>query len=220
MPNEPSDVRGAAEERPGILGLLVTAERSLVTGCARHPISYDGVNLAATWITGAGQYAKGSIMGEFTAPDPKVWEEMVEQGLFPEQCPVCSRVNLRNGPDYCAHYWGTVYDGALIDGPYAEEFEGLWAKLEPIYQSPNDIQALGLIKKLRKAGLDEVARAVVDSNKLWWLRDVKAKILIDAEASMASGTGWSLYHDEHGWFDGIMDHLRLAVEIGDQVVRN
>jgi hypothetical protein len=157
-------------------------------------------------------------MTERTGGDPEAWEELVEQGLYPEQCPVCARVNFRNADDYCIHYWGTEYDGSLIDGPYANEFEEIWSRLEGIYQTHNDIQALGLIKRLRQAGLDDIARAVMDSNKLWWLREVGDKVFIDAEASMASGTGWSLYHRQEGWFEGIMRPLRKAVEIGSQLV--
>jgi hypothetical protein len=141
---------------------------------------------------------------------------MEEDGLFPERCPICHRLNARNGDDYCEHYWGTTYDHELIDGPYAEEFEALWSMVENTYQTTNDVQADGFLRLLREAGLDEIASAVVDTDKFWWMSEVTDKVFIDAEASPASGTGWSLYHREPKWFEGVLDRMRKAAELGQK----
>jgi hypothetical protein len=154
-------------------------------------------------------------MPESSDRDMQTWEELFERGLFPERCPICQRVNLRNGPDYCSHWWGTEYDGELVEGPYCDECEGLWSQLYDLYQSPRDIKARGLIKKLRKSGLEDIARALVANDKSWWLPDVHAKVFIEPEASMVSGQGWSLYHVDPKWFEVIMERLRRAAQIAN-----
>lgn len=138
---------------------------------------------------------------------------MYEHGLFPERCPICGRVNFRNGPDYCAHWWGTEYDGSLVDGPYYEEFEELWGVLAEVYESPDAEESEQLIDLLNAGGLADLAKGLVQYDKMWWLSEVKSKVYIEPEASMVSGEGWSLYQQETGWFDGIMSQLRQRVEI-------
>jgi hypothetical protein len=140
---------------------------------------------------------------------------MEEHGLFPERCPLCDRINFRNGPDYCAHWWGTEYDGSLIDGPFSEEYETLWTHLSEAYDTPDDIAAARLIARLKEAGLTRIAKALREFDKVWWLSGVEYRVYIEPQMSMVSGEGWSLYEEEPGWFVDIMTQLRKAAAIAD-----
>jgi hypothetical protein len=157
-----------------------------------------------------GQRARSAdIVG--SSQENTMASDAVEDGGYPEPCPICSRVNFRVPNDHCEHFWAAVYDCEVIDGPYATEFEHLWATLDNAYQSTDDEGARLLLRKLRQGGLTGVAKALVEGDKLWWLKRVKHKNFIDAEASMASGTGWNLYEEEAGWFEDTMRQLRSAV---------
>jgi hypothetical protein len=138
---------------------------------------------------------------------------MYENGLFPERCPLCNRVNFRNGPDYCEHWWGEEYDGSLVNGPYSEEFEELWALLSNIYEQGERSEAEDLITGLRAARLIDLAQALTQYDKTWWLKDVKYKAYIEPEASMVSGDGWSLYHEDPKWFEQTMAQLRAGAHV-------
>ena len=135
-----------------------------------------------------------------------------EEG-FPESCPICSRVNFGAPDDHCEHYWATVYDGEMFGGPYAQEFEALWHTLDSAYQSTDDARAKRLLRELRRDKLKHIAQAMVDSDRLWWLDELEHKNYIEAEASLASGTGWNLYQAKDGWFEATMRDLRKAVAI-------
>jgi hypothetical protein len=84
------------------------------------------------------------------------------------------------------------------------------------WQSEDEAQSKRFIKRLQTAGLKDVAKALRNDEKLWWLDDVQHRILIKAVASPASGSGWSLYDENPDWFLPIMEHLRKAVDISNR----
>ena len=153
-----------------------------------------------------------------STPDHAEGFAEAEEGFFPEPCPVCSRVNFRWADDYCEHFWATVYDGEMIDGPFSSEFEELWSRLHHAYQATDDVRAERLIEMLHAKELSAVAEAMVNEEKLWWLDQVRFKNVIEPEASLASGSGWNLYQLQDGWFVETMRELRIAVEIARKTV--
>ncbi|HEX5387665.1 MAG TPA: hypothetical protein VFW66_13260 [Gemmatimonadales bacterium] len=85
-----------------------------------------------------------------------------------------------------------------------------------MYDSPDDEESERLVNQLNAAGLTDIARALVQYDKTWWLGGVEHKVYIEPEASMVSGEGWSLYHEDPGWFDHLMAQLRTAGKIASQ----
>jgi hypothetical protein len=129
-------------------------------------------------------------------------------------CPVCKRENRRGEGPLCDHYLGYLYDHEFFDDTRAREYESLWGTLENAYQDLD--LAVMLVEKLHSAGLDEIATALKNDDKFWWLEGLEQVIDIYAQASLASGTG-SLSHGAHGtdrdWYDEILGKLRRANQI-------
>lgn len=147
-------------------------------------------------------------------PSDELENGTFDEGSFPERCPICMRINFRTiDDDYCEHFWATVYDGEMTNGPFSADFERLWSTLDNFYQTTDDPGAARLMKHLRLEGLGEVADALVNSDKLWWLDRVEHKNFIDAEASLASGSGWNLYSVTEDWFEEIIRQMERASSI-------
>ena len=156
-------------------------------------------------------------MGESTSDNNESLDG-AEEGFFPERCPICSRINFKRADDYCEHFWGATYDNEMIDGPFSQEFEELWAALQDTYQATDDTQVRLLITNLHANGLAEIAEATVNCDKFWWLSRVIHKNFIEPEASLASGSGWNLYQEEDGWFEGTIRQLRTAVQVAREAI--
>ena len=128
------------------------------------------------------------------------------------RCPICNRENGSWDEDFCEHYWGTIYDNELLRGPYDVEYEKLWGTLESVYQDLDHPLSSSILQRLREAGLDDVAKALEEDNKFWWL-DISNAVFIDAKASLASGTGYFLYDTDLSWFDTVLQKLRRGNEV-------
>lgn len=99
------------------------------------------------------------------------------------RCPICDRENGRGDGDWCSHYLAFVYDHEYVDGPEAEEYEELWQALEEV---ANDLEAPGhaqLLPALRRAKLADVAKALDNDDKFWWIPE-KNSVFIDARTRL------------------------------------
>jgi hypothetical protein len=153
----------------------------------------------------------------FERPSEELNNDPLSEEGYPERCPICERINFTSPDDYCEHFWATVYDNEMIAGPFANDFERLWSTLDDTYQTTDDIHAHRLMEDLRQAGLAEIAEALLNSDKLWWLYRAPHKNVIDAEASLASGSGWNLYQEKAGWFEQTIQQMQRAAEIVSRI---
>lgn len=154
-------------------------------------------------------------MSESSEAGERAWQEAVDNGDDPERCPICGRTNLPWQHDYCEHHWGTLYDGELSDCTPGEEFERLWTVCNEVSQYADDIKAHSYIARLRTAHLDEIARALKNEDKYWWLENVGGRVRIEPKDSPASGAGWSLYDKSPTWFDGLLGQMREAAALSN-----
>jgi hypothetical protein len=143
----------------------------------------------------------------------EVMEENTDEDIH--LCPICDRSNGAHDEDFCNHFWGAIYDHEFWFGPRREEFapyRALWESLEDIYYevSIRRVQTR-LLKKLRDVGLQEVADALKNEDRFWWI-DKNYSIFIDAKASLNSGTGYFIYEPGRDWFAGILRTMQRALD--------
>ena len=89
----------------------------------------------------------------------------------------------------------------------------MWELLTAAYETADAEEADCLLTRVTAVGSAEIAKALAESSKIWWLSRVRNKVYIEPGASMVSGEGWSLYEEKPAWFADIMAQLRKAASV-------
>lgn len=125
------------------------------------------------------------------------------------KCPICKRVNGAGDGDFCEHYQGYIYDDEFFDAACAEEFNLLWHSLERIYHDRDEPASDRIIDLLNQRGFSEIATALENDDVYWWTDSLQT-VPIEAEASLASGSGLVLYASDADEIGRVMQLLREA----------
>jgi len=137
-------------------------------------------------------------------------EKLTPEGnIATERCPICDRLNSPGACDHCRHFFGSYWDGDVINSAGFEAFDTVWSELTSIFcdlQAEDwdfeDVRGLGRIEVLSLAWEEASSSSALVELIAF---DEGPRIVTDG---MLSGEGCSLYLDDFSEVVSLLEEIR------------
>lgn len=125
-----------------------------------------------------------------------------------ERCPICDGLHDPEKGPSCDHYITSTWDGSFLQWDDAEtEYHRVWGDLAGLWYEIDE-------DDMDESGDEEIARVIeaVESEDYWFWLDETSTNYIYNQGSMISGGGYTVYHEDPAYLDGLVRRLKKAHE--------